>query len=653
MPLILSGNVASATAEAYEVANSCRFNDGDSAHMHRTNGSTGSQTTWTFSCWVKRGVVGSQQDIFVSLDDASNYTHLRIKSDDTVELDNIVSGSNTARLTTNRVLRDVGAWYNLIWVADTTNATAGNRIRLYINGTEETDFGTDTQPDQNTALFLNQNKKHTLGRNEYSSGSSYFDGYLAEVCFIDGTDYAATSFGEFDDDSPRIWKPIDVSGLTFGTNGFYLDMEKDGTSTAFVDSSSNARAITVTGGVDHSFTQAKFNNSSIYFDGTNDSLDIEDSSDFDFGTGNFTFECWIYKTSSGKQAIFETRSSSDNDGFNLEFDANNKFSWYDPSIASGGDLPKDSNAITLNTWTHYAVVRNGDTCTMYKDGTSVGTPKDVGSNSQVSAGTPTIGESAGGINDFQGYLDDIRLSSTARYTSNFTAPTSTFTSDSDTVLLIQSKASNLISADVSGQGNHFSTSNITIEDQCVDSPTNNFATFNSLIDKGITYSEGNVHYKNTHGSNSEYTHPTIQEVENGRWYYEIRMASGNNDSQYEYFGNGTAYVRTDDNIHPSGSTTVSSGDIFGFYLNYEDGQVTIHRNGSQIYQSSSGISLSTTVAQIAAFNNTEYQVNFGNPSYSISSGNADANGYGNFEYSPTLSSVNFYSLCTKNLAEYG
>ena len=227
MPLLTipSGNVASAIGGAYEVANSCRFNDGDTAYMHKTNGSTGSQTTWTFSCWVKRGALGTQQDIFACLDDTSNYTHLRIKSDDTVELDNISGGSNTARLTTNRKLRDVGAWYHLVWVADTTNGTAGDRIRLYINGTEETSFGTDTQPSSSASLFLNQNKKHTLGRNEYSSGSSYFDGYLAEVCFIDGTALAASSFGEFDEDSPTIWKPKDVSGLTFGTNGFYLDFE--------------------------------------------------------------------------------------------------------------------------------------------------------------------------------------------------------------------------------------------------------------------------------------------------------------------------------------------------------------------------------------------------------------------------------------------
>ena len=225
MPLILPGNVASALGGGYEVANSCRFNDGDTPYMHKTNGSTGSQTTWTFSCWVKRGALGTQQDIFACLDDTSNYTHLRIKSDDTVELDNISGGSNTARLTTNRKLRDVGAWYNLVWVADTTNGTAGDRIRLYINGTEETSFGQDTQPSSSAALHLNQNKKHTLGRNEYSSGSSYFDGYLAEVCFIDGTALTATSFGEFDEDSPTIWKPKDVSGLTFGTNGFYLDFE--------------------------------------------------------------------------------------------------------------------------------------------------------------------------------------------------------------------------------------------------------------------------------------------------------------------------------------------------------------------------------------------------------------------------------------------
>jgi len=210
-----------------------------------------------------------------------------------------------------------------------------------------------------------------------------------------------------------------------------------------------------------------------------------------------------------------------------------------------------------------------------------------------------------------------------------------------------------LGADVSGNGNNFTVNNLTSINQTTDTCTNNYATLNPLVNSAITYSEGNLHYKNTHGSNSEFTLATIQEVSNGRWYWEIKMASTNNNSAYEYFGNGTAYVKSNGDIYPSGTTTVSNGDIFGFYLNYEDGQMTIHRNGSQVYQSSSGISLSTTTAQIAGFNNTEYQVNFGNPIFSISSSNADANGYGNFEYSPALSGVNFYSLNTKNLAEYG
>jgi len=643
------------TTPAYEVANSCRFNDGDNPSLKKTPSGAGSLTNWTFSCWVKRSTVSNaQQMIAMALASSGNDTQINFSSADQIEFFNRSGGSVNGMLLTNRKFRDVSAWYHIVAVWNSDDGTAGNRMRLYINGTEETSFATDTNPSADTESKFNSACEHVIG--QANSGSADFDGYLAEVVYVDGSALTPSSFGEFDEDSPTIWKPKDVSGLTFGTNGFYLDFEKDGTNTAFVDEGHNSLSVTTTGNATHSFVQSKIGGSSIKFDGTGDKIITGTHSDFNTGTGDWTIEFWAYKsaTMTNHQIANTSDGSTEGHGWQIEY-TSNILGLYIYDLANDWThyAVEDDEASTGN-WHHYAWVRDSNVHKLYRNGTL-----QSSSTTDSSGITPTtngwvFGEhTSDASRDFNGYLDQIRISDNARYSSNFTAPTSEFSSDSNTLLLIQSKASNLISADVSGQGNHFSTSNITIEDQCVDSPTNNFATLNSLIDKGITYSEGNVHYKNTHGSNSEYTHPTIEQVSNGRWYYEIRMGSANNDSAYEYFGSPTAYVKTDDNIHPSGTTTVSSGDIFGFYLNYEDGQITIHRNGSQIYQSSSGISLSTTTAQIAAFNNTEYQANFGNPSYSISSGNADANGYGNFEYSPVLSSVNFYSLCTKNLAEFG
>jgi len=480
-------------------------------------------------------------------------------------------------------------------------------------------------------------------------------------------------------------------------HGFYLDFEADGTSTAFVDSGPDARAVSVTGGVDHSFTQAKFGGSSIEFDGTGDSLDIADSTDFDFGTGNFTFEFWVYKTASGKAAIFETRASDDNDGFNLEFNStgNGAFEWYDTSIASGNDLPKDGSAIALNTWTHFAVVRNGSSCKMYRDGTAVGTEKDVGTDSQVSAGTPTIGESAAGANDFQGFLDEIRLSSTARYTGNFTAPSAAFTSDSDTVLLIQSKASNLISADVSGTGNHLTSSGLTLIDQSIDTCTNNFATLNGLdfyhnstANTQSTLTEGSLYYQVASG-NKGFARSTFG-VSAGKWYFEVEtnsvgkgfygvchegiMVDGTalQPSAVYYYENVPDF-RSGDQIITTGVVSVSAGSILGFALDMDNHALYISKDGTYMNSGNPGSGSSRTGAISELFTNgravlsdfgpifanvsntsttggLDAKVNFGSPFYSESGGNADGNGFGNFKTAPPSG---YLAFCTKNLAETG
>ena len=225
MPLILPGNVASAIGGGYEVANSCRFNDGDSAGLSRTFGTPSSTTTWTISFWVKKCTNGSALNLCAQGVGTSNEDRIRFDSSDKLEWTIYKSGVE-GKLVTNRVFRDPSAWYNIVCRYDSTNGTAGDRMRIFVNGTEETSFATDTNPDQNETSNFNTAAANYVG--QVDSGGEYFDGYMAEVCFIDGTALTATSFGEFDEDSPTIWKPIDVSGLTFGDNGFYLDFEDSG-----------------------------------------------------------------------------------------------------------------------------------------------------------------------------------------------------------------------------------------------------------------------------------------------------------------------------------------------------------------------------------------------------------------------------------------
>ena len=231
MSLIIPANSASA-ASGYQVDNSCRFNDGSSDHMFKT-ASAGNRRTFTFSTWFKRGQLSTNQQFFTSYSaaNAGGFAYMQLEAPESGVIGDRISLEvyGTILLKTNQVLRDPSSWYNLVIAVDTTSGTANNRCRMYLNGTEITSFATRNNPDQNFDFAYNQNSVDlVLGSNNYGGNKgNYFDGYLAETVWIDGTQYAASDFGEFDEDS-GIWKPIDVSGLTFGNNGFYLDFEDSG-----------------------------------------------------------------------------------------------------------------------------------------------------------------------------------------------------------------------------------------------------------------------------------------------------------------------------------------------------------------------------------------------------------------------------------------
>ena len=227
LPTIPSGNVASALPSGYDVDNSCRF-DGSSAVMEKTFGSAGNRKTFTMSCWMKRSSLSSHQRVWGWKNNGGGYGLIWEGSDRYDALRAyVVAGGSDAGFLTNRLFRDTAAWLNIVLKVDTTQSTEADRMRLYINGVEETSFASRTYPNHNEDTHINLDNKCRIGCNPVAD-NSYFSGYLAEVCFIDGSALAPTSFGEFDEDSPQIWKPIDVSGLTFGSNGFYLDFEDSG-----------------------------------------------------------------------------------------------------------------------------------------------------------------------------------------------------------------------------------------------------------------------------------------------------------------------------------------------------------------------------------------------------------------------------------------
>ena len=274
LPTIATGNVGSALAGEYEVANSLRFNDGSSDYLSKTFGTPTSTKKGTHSVWFKLSTLKFQN--LIGLQDGSTGMDIGIDSSHRL---NIFS-SNTApstvlSLDSTQVLRDTSAWYHVVVAIDTTQATASNRVKVYLNGTQITDFATETYPSLNDEPVMclgTDNASTFIGASPFGGGANFFDGYMAEYVYVDGSQLDADQFGEFDSDT-NIWKPIDVSGLTFGTNGFYLDFENSGSLGADVSGNGNNFTVNNLTSIDQS-TDTCTNNFATLNPLTNEDTDI-------------------------------------------------------------------------------------------------------------------------------------------------------------------------------------------------------------------------------------------------------------------------------------------------------------------------------------------------------------------------------------------
>ena len=196
--------------------NSCRFDDGSSDYLTFTPSSNGNRKVFTISLWVKRANLGSAQNMLGSSDSSfGNGLFLQFQSDDTLRFG--FQDPNEFKAT-SRVFRDVGAWYHIVVGIDVTQSSNSDKIKIYVNGVQETSFGTDnTVADADKDW--NNTQAHSIGRSG-AYASQYFDGYLAEVINIDGQQLTPTSFGGTYPSG--IWGPKAYTG-TYGTNGFKLN----------------------------------------------------------------------------------------------------------------------------------------------------------------------------------------------------------------------------------------------------------------------------------------------------------------------------------------------------------------------------------------------------------------------------------------------
>ena len=465
MSLIIPANTLA--SGGYAVDNSLRFNDGSTDYLSKTF--TGTQTDakkCTISCWWKRssigntGINGGEQTIISWNTGLGNRSFLRSDGGTDQLYLGIVNSSGDYKLQITPVQRDISAWYHIVAHVDTTQSTASNRMKMYINGVEITNFdNTNYIPQDNTDIGFGEAEACNIGRDVKDSNTP-LDGYLAEMVFIDGQALDPTSFGEFDEDS-GIWKPIDVSGLTYGTNGFYLDFE-------------------------------------------------------------------------------------------------------------------DSGAL-------------GD--------------------------------------------------------------------------------------DVSGNGNDFTVNNLTAIDQTTDTPTNNFATYNSLFHKSsaYTFAEGNLQVSATSTASSWITRWGLSNIgfSSGKWYAEVKISD---------YGSGQFYpigiVRDEDiagidsslgsdgwGYYPLASGggeiigvnmsnqenvgTATTGDIIGLAVDADNRTLQFYKNGSTLGSQVTNVTAGTYFFASNGYANHSVQANFGNPTFT-GTDQSDGNSRGSFEYAPPSG---YLSLCTANLSE--
>jgi hypothetical protein len=211
---------ANSVTGGYDVANSCRF-DGTAAYLNRTQGTSTNLTKLSWSGWLKRSNLAAAV-VTMNYASASNYGYFYFRGTHDLRIFDRGAGGDTVAIS-DMLFRDTSAWYHIALIIDTTQATDTNRLKLYVNGILQGLNGV-TYPAEDAALGWKVANTSNTFLSRTNSADSYLGGHLAEVAYVDGTANDITDFGEFDEDS-GIWKPIDVSGLTFGNEGYYLDFE--------------------------------------------------------------------------------------------------------------------------------------------------------------------------------------------------------------------------------------------------------------------------------------------------------------------------------------------------------------------------------------------------------------------------------------------
>lgn len=699
MPLILGANSVS----GYNVANSLRLNEPSSDNLSRTPASASNRKTWTWSGWLKRSAYGATSNPLFAAGVSTDRLLIQINSSDVFTIASRISSVETTLRTTTQVFRDSSAWYHIVVAFDTTQATANDRLKLYVNGSQVTTFTTTNNLSQNADSYINNNIAHYIGN---TAGTGYLNGYLSEINFIDGQALTPSSFGETNTLS-GIWIPKAFSG-SYGTNGYELEFK-------------NSASL----GTDSS----PYNMLTAQTDGTTNGIQRgADLTGIANGkTGTISMWCNFTASSSGTQTLWSSRDNATlGNTFRTVRTSTGNFQVLALNSAGTTIMSVVTSTTPISSAGFYHIYFSWDLAVinkayLYINGSSVALTYTTFTNDTIQYSVPNHGVAGNLLSPFSPttpamfgqvyvnystYLDPV--TNIDKFYGGTSTPVSigssgSIPSGSSPIVYLDGNATGILvnrgtggnfsafgtlatGTTYSGTGNNINTytvNNLTSVDQSTDTPTNNFATLNPLLySTSITYSEGNLKFTNTSAGGQRMVASSIAPT-TGKWYAECRVTSlGGNYPQigvldtsiytmdtyvgalargYGYAQHGQVYNNA--GALTTGLTTYTTNDIIGVALDLDNNYVYFSKNGTFInsgvptsgssgtggWAITDGYDYSFGSSSLDSGTDPVFDWNFGSPFYTSGS-NTDGAGYGNFSYAVPSG---YYSLCTKNLAKFG
>ena len=443
---------AADSTPADPVTRSLRFEDGGSPYLVRAASDIGTPTDAkkvTVAFWFKLGNIVASRRALVSASSSSGSDYWMVELDASHRLRfqvNDGSASVQGEYITNRVFRDPAAWTHICLSCDSTAAEADRAI-IYVNGVRETSFSTTNHWP---ADWLNEFNEGTYSQyiSSFEGGSLFFDGLIADVYNIDGHQLEPTDFIEANDYGG--YKPIAYTG-SFGTNGFHIDAQPSNSAdllvssvgrndgdTTFVDVAAG-HTITTNGDTEHSIAVGNpftGDDRAIYFDGTGDNITTGTTNDFNFGTGDFTIECWVNPAQAA--AAYKTIIASENaSGYRWQlYQYGNALQFWGYDSSSAYQIAEAASVLTVGQWHHIAVTRASGTLKIFVNGSEEQSSSNFSSHDYSDDDGLDIG-SAGAAYYWQGYMYDVRVVNGTAYTPPSGGPTSKLTAVTNTKLLLQ------------------------------------------------------------------------------------------------------------------------------------------------------------------------------------------------------------------------